>query len=188
VRRVILLEHISLDGYLAGPQGEMDWINTDDDVWHYVHPVLDRADTVIWGHLTYKMMEEYWPTAPDRPDATQHDIHHVVWLRSATKIVLSKLLTQSTWPNTRVLHGDPSDVIASLKREPGKNMVLIGSASVARAFIGRGLIDEFRLTLNPVMLGGGTSLFPNQVAKADLKLVESKALGSGVVALHYEKR
>ena len=93
MRRVILLEHVSLDGYLAGPEGEMDWINTDDDVWHYVHPVLDGVDTVIWGRVTYKMMEEYWPTAPDRPDATQHDV------------ALSKSLTQSTWPNTRVLHG-----------------------------------------------------------------------------------
>ena len=79
-------------------------------------------------------------------------------------------------------------MIASLKREPGKNIVLLGSASVARAFIGRGLIDEFRLTLNPVILGGGTSLFPNQGAKADLKLVASEALRSGVVALHYGKR
>jgi dihydrofolate reductase len=188
VRKVILLEHVSLDGYLAGPQGEMDWINTDDEVWHCVHPVLDSADTVIWGRVTYKMMEDYWPTAPDRPDATQHDIHHGLWLRNATKIVLSNSLTQSTWPNTRVLHGDPSDVIVSLKREAGKNIVLIGSASVARAFIGAGLIDEFRLTLNPVMLGGGKSLFPHEGAKADLKLVDSNALGSGVVALHYENR
>jgi hypothetical protein len=98
MRKVILLEHDSLDGHLAGPQGEMDWINTDDEVWHYLHPLLDGADTVIWGLLTYKMMEEYWPTAPDRPDATQHDVHHGLWLRNAIKIVLSKSLHNPPGP------------------------------------------------------------------------------------------
>jgi dihydrofolate reductase len=187
VRHVILMEHISLDGYLAGPEGEMDWINVDDDVWDYVHPVIDGADVVVWGRVTYQMMEGYWPTAPDKPDATRHDIHHGRWLRDATKIVFSNSLTELTWPKTKVLKGDPGDAVASLKRERGKDILLIGSASLAHSFIRLGLIDQYRLTVNPVLLRGGTPLFPSEGGKADLKLVDVKALASGVVALHYQK-
>lgn len=188
MRKVILLEHTSLDGYLAGNDGDMEWIRVDDETWDYVHPVIDAADTVIWGRVTYQMMEGYWPTAADRPDATRHDVHHGRWLRDATKIVLSRSLTESSWPGTRILSGEPRDVVASLQREQGKNILVIGSASVARSFIRSGVIDEYRLTINPVLLGQGTPLFPSESSKADLKLVSSKVLASGVVALHYESQ
>ncbi len=187
MRNVILMEHISLDGYLAGPNGEMDWIRVDDDVWAYLHPVIDGADTVLWGRVTYEMMEGYWPSAADKPDATPHEIHHGSWLRDATKVVFSNSLTGSTWRNTRFLKGDPSAAIAALKRGRGKDILLIGSASLARSFIGLGLIDEYRLTVNPVVLGAGMPLFPGTGSQADLKLADVKALESGVVALHYKK-
>jgi dihydrofolate reductase len=187
MRSVILMEHISLDGYVAGPNGEMDWIRVDDDVWACLHPVIDGADTVLWGRVTYEMMAGYWPTAADKPDATHHEIHHGRWLRDATKVVFSNSLTGSTWRNTRILKGDPSEAIAALKRERGKDILLIGSASLARSFIGLGLIDEYRLTANPVLLGAGMPLFPSAGSRAALRLAHVKALESGVVALHYEK-
>jgi dihydrofolate reductase len=186
VRKIILLEHVSLDGYLAGPKGEMDWIHVDDELWDHVHPLTDDADAVIWGRVTYHMMEHYWPTAADAPGASQHDIHHGRWVNAATKIVFSNSLAKTKWENTRVVKGVGKTVTA-LKQEPGKNILLIGSASVARAFIGLGLIDEYRLTINPVMLGGGAPLFPSERARRDLKLVSSKALASGVLAVHYER-
>jgi dihydrofolate reductase len=132
------------------------------------------------------MMEGYWPTAADKPDATRHDIHHGRWLRGARKIVFSSSLTESTWPNTHIVNGDPGDAVAALKREPGKDILLIGSASLAHSFIRLGLIDHYRLTVNPVMLGAGTPLFPGAGGKADLELVDVKALRSGVAALHYK--
>ena len=187
MRNVILLEHTSLDGYLAGANGDMDWIHVDDEVWDCVHPVIDSADAVIWGRVTYQMMEGYWPTAADQPGASRHDIHHGMWLKNATKIVFSNSMTASSWANTRIVKGDPSDVVASLKRERGKNILLIGSASLARNFIQLGLIDEYRLTVNPVVLGAGTPLFPSVGSKAGLTLADVKALRSGVVALHYKK-
>jgi dihydrofolate reductase len=186
VRKIILLEHVSLDGYLAGPKGAMDWIHVDDELWEHVHPVTDSADAVIWGRVTYQMMEGYWPTAADSPDASKHDIHHGRWVNAATKIVFSNSLAKTKWDNTRVVKGVGKTVTA-LKQEPGKNILLIGSASVARAFIAQGLIDEYRLTINPVILGGGTPLFPNEKVRANLKLVSSKSLASGVLAVHYEK-
>jgi dihydrofolate reductase len=181
-----LLEHVSFDGYLAGPKGEMDWIRVDDELWEHVHPLTDEADTVIWGRVTYQMMEGYWPTAADSPHASRHDIHHGRWVNAATKIVFSNSLAASSWPNTRLVKGVGKTVTA-LRKEPGKNMLLIGSASVVHSFIGLGLIDEYRLTVNPIVLGGGKPLFPREGTKADLRLVSSKALASGVLAVHYER-
>jgi len=101
VRKIILLEHLSLDGYLAGPKGEMDWIRVDDELWQHMHPIIDEADAVIWGRVTYQMMHGYWPTAADSPNASEHDKHHGRWVNAATKIVFSNSLQGSTWPNTR---------------------------------------------------------------------------------------
>jgi dihydrofolate reductase len=186
MRKIILLEHISLDGYMAGPKGEMDWIRVDDELWEHIHPLTDDADTVIWGRATYQMMEGYWPTAADAPGATSHDKHHGQWVNAATKIVFSNSLAKTSWANTRIVKG-VAKTISALKQEPGKNILVIGSASIARSFIAQGLVDELRLTINPVLLGGGTPLFPSEKARAGLQLVGSKALASGVLAVHYRK-
>lgn len=186
MRKIILLEHVSLDGFLAGPKGEMNWIHVDDELWEHVHPLTDDADAVIWGRHTYQMMKSYWPTAADKPGASQHDIHHGRWVNAATKIVFSNSLQKSDWANTRLVKG-VTPTVAALKQEPGKNILLIGSASVARSFISLGLIDEYRLTINPALLGGGIPLFPTEKSRANLKLVSSKALASGVLAVHYDK-
>jgi dihydrofolate reductase len=186
VRKIILLEHVSLDGFLAGPKGEMDWIHVDDELWQHVHPLTDEADAVIWGRHTYQMMKSYWPKAADLPGASQHDIHHGRWVNAATKIVFSNSLQKPDWANTRVVKG-VTPTVTALKQEPGKNILLIGSASVARSFISLGLIDEYRLTINPVLLGAGIALFPTEKSRANLKLVSSKALASGVLAVHYDK-
>src|SRR5579872_5289902 len=87
MRRLVLLEHISLDGYLAGPNGDMDWISVDDELWDYVTPIIDAADTAVYGRTTYHIMQSYWPVAADMPDATPHDIHHSRWAKTATKLV-----------------------------------------------------------------------------------------------------
>jgi dihydrofolate reductase len=185
VRKIILLEHVSLDGYLAGPKGEMDWIRVDDELWDHIHPLTDEADAVIWGRVTYQMVAGYWPTAADAPNASRHDIHHGRWVNAATKIVFSNSLTGSNWNNTRVVKG-VGKTVATLKQEPGKNLLLIGSASIARSFIQLGLVDDYRLTINPVVLGGGTPLFPRD-ARVNLRLIGTKPLASGVLAVHYEK-
>jgi dihydrofolate reductase len=93
---LVLLEHISLDGYLAGPDGDMAWICVNDELWDYVTPLIDAADTVVYGRTTYQMMQSYWPTAASQPDATPHDLHHSEWTRTATKLVFSKTLARRT--------------------------------------------------------------------------------------------
>jgi dihydrofolate reductase len=133
------------------------------------------------------MMEAYWPTAGDSPDASRHDIDHSRWLNSASKLVFSITLGSAPWgksASATLVTGDPAEAVQRLKSEPGADMLLIGSASLARTLIREGLIDEYRINVNPVMLGGGARLFPDAPTQG-LELVASRTFGSGVVGLHY---
>ncbi len=188
MRRIVMLEHVSLDGYLAGPNGEMDWIKVGDEMWDYVDPLTANADAAIFGRKTYEMMHYYWPTAGDQPNATEHDKNHSRWLNAATKILVSSTTENASWAgrdNVTVIRDDLAGRMRELKQQPGKDMLLIGSVSVARALIGDGLVDQYRLMLNPVVLGKGMPLYPDGGAKQTLELVESRALSNGVVALSY---
>jgi dihydrofolate reductase len=189
MRKVVLLEHVSLDGYVAGPQGEMDWVHLDDELWDLVTALTDAADTAIYGRLTYEMMAGYWPTAAEAPTATQHDIDHATWLNGATRVMVSRSQTSARWGtdgSAVVVGQNLRDEIEAMKQQPGKDLLLIGSISVAQAFMNLGLIDEFFLSINPVVLGGGRSLFEGVERRLDLKLANATTLPSGVVAARYE--
>ncbi len=188
MRKLIILEHVSLDGFLAGPNGEMGWIRGVDQhaMWEYVNPIALSADTAVFGRVTYGMMESYWPTAGDQPNASRHDVDHSQWLNNATKLLISKTLSSATWGATgtaRVVHD--LDELGQMKQQPGGDMLLIGSASVARECIARGLVDELRINVNPVILGAGTPLFPQLQTPASWRLVANHDLPAGVVGLHY---
>src|SRR6476646_7995956 len=138
MRRLVLLEHISLDGYLAGADGDMAWIRVDDEVFDYVTPIIDAADTVVYGRTTYQMMQSYWPTAGSQPDASPHDIHHSEWTRTATKLVFSKTLPAAPWDDAgdaTLVREDVAPVIRRLRQESGKDVLVLGSASLARSLI-----------------------------------------------------
>jgi dihydrofolate reductase len=189
MRKVVLLEHVSLDGYVAGPNGEMDWIRLDDELWDYVSDLQVAADAAIYGRLTYQMMEGYWPTAGEGPGATQHDKDHSDWLKRSTKVMVSRSQSSAAWgddDSALVVGQNLGDEIEAMKQQPGKNLLLIGSISLAQAFMNLGLIDEYRLNINPVVLGSGRPLFEGLEAKLDLRLVEAAKLPSGVVAAYYE--
>jgi dihydrofolate reductase len=179
--------HVSLDGFVAGPNGEMDWIKLGDELWDYVESVTNSADSALYGAVTYDMMESYWPTAGEKPGATKHDIKHARWANSASKYVFSKSLEKTAWENTTIIHDNIAEEMAKLKSQPGKNLLMLGSPSLAHSFMQLGLIDEFRLNINPVVIGAGKPLFKDIKDRLNLTLVESKALSSGVVALRYDK-
>jgi dihydrofolate reductase len=187
MRNVILLMHVSLDGFVAGPNGEMDWIRLDDELVGYVAALTATADTALFGRVTYQMMEGYWPTAAASPTATQHDVDHATWVNPTPKIVFSRTLQQVTWQNSRIVADQIPEEIARLKAEPGKNMLMIGSARTAHTFMQLGLIDEYRINVNPVILGGGMPLFPSLEHRAQLQLSGAKTFPSQVVGLHYQK-
>jgi dihydrofolate reductase len=188
MRKVVLLEHVSLDGFVAGPHGEMDWIQVGDDaLWDYVTALTADADAAIYGRVTYQMMESYWPTAADNPGATKHDLDHARWVNAATKLVFSRTLTSVSWQNTRLISDGIAEVIEAEKRQPGKNLLLIGSPGLAQSFMALGLIDEFRLNVNPVALGEGLPLFARRPERIGLTLAGVTTFASGVVGLCYEK-
>jgi dihydrofolate reductase len=186
MRKIILLMHVSLDGFVCGPNGEMDWIKLGDEMWDYVTEITDSADTALYGEVTYRMMEDYWPTAAEQPHATKHDVDHAKWVNAADKIVFSKTLQETHWSGARIVRDRIAEEMQKLKEEPGKNLLMLGSPTLAHSFMELGLIDEYRLNVNPVVIGAGKPLFRDIKDRMNLKLVEEKAFSTGVVALHYD--
>ncbi|MFL5805130.1 MAG: dihydrofolate reductase family protein [Roseiflexaceae bacterium] len=187
MRNVILLMHMSLDGFVAGPDGELDWIRFDDQLVDDVAALTATADTALFGRVTYQMMEAYWPTAAESPTATKHDIDHARWVNNAPKIVFSRTLEQVSWAHSRIVRDNIPDEIARLKQQSGKHLLMIGSTKTAQTLMQLGLIDEYRLNVNPVVLGRGVPLFAEFKDTLKLQLVHAKTYDSGVVALHYRK-
>lgn len=185
MRKVIWLMHVSLDGLVAGPNGEMDWISLDDELFEDVHELSNTADTALFGLVTYQLMESYWPTAADSPTATKHDIDHSRWVNPAPKIVFSRTLETAEWQNTRIVKDHIAEEIAELKKQPGKNLILFASPNLGSTFMNLDLIDEYWFNINPVTLGKGKPLFKDLSNMHKLKLLESKAYKIGVVKLHY---
>jgi dihydrofolate reductase len=188
MKKLVLFMHVSLDGFVAGPNGEMDWINVEEELFDYAEKRTTEADTALYGRVTYQMMEHYWPTAADQPGATRHDIQHSKWYNKVAKVVLSRTMQGQDLPNTTILSDNISTEITNLKQGPGKEIVIFGSPGASHSLMADDLIDGFWLFVNPILLGKGIPLFKDIKDRTNLKLITSKALTSGVVCLNYEKR
>lgn len=187
MRKLILFMHTSLDGFVAGPKGEMDWINVDDEIFDYVGSRINESETALYGRVTYQMMEAYWPTAAEQPMASKHDIEHSRWYKSVAKVVLSKSMQGQQLSNTTIISDNLSDNINKLKRQSGKDILIFGSPTAAHSLMEYDLIDDFWLFVNPILIGIGVPLFSQIKDTAKLKLLSSNVFSSGVIALHYEK-
>jgi dihydrofolate reductase len=188
MRKVILFMHVSLDGFTEGLNGAMDWIVVDDEVWEDVIKLQNTADTALFGRVNYQGFASYWPTVASDSASTEHEIEHANWLNQSLKIVFSATLKTIDWANSRIVHENIVDEITKLKQQPGKNLLLFGGAGIARTFLALGAIDEFRLNVDPVVIGGAKPLFKDIHDRIDLNLLETKIFRSGVVGLHYEVR
>ena len=184
-RRLLLLEHLSLDGFLAGPNGEMDWIHVDESLFAASMPIYANADAALFGRTTYAMMAGYWPTAGDSPDASEHDKTHSRWLNTSTVYVASNTLREAPWGATGWATIVKPDDVASIKHGDGGDIVLIGSVRLARACLAADLVDEMWLFINPVLLGEGMSLFGARANRLTLDLRDVRTYGGGVTGLHY---
>lgn len=179
--------HISLDGFVAGPNGEMDWIKANEEIFEYVAKRIINTDTALYGRVTYQMMESYWPTAAEKPNTTKHTIEHSAWYRDAHKIVLSTTLQENNVPNITIISDNISENISKIKQTPGKEILLFGSPKATHELIHQNLIDGYWLFVNPVILGEGIPLFSGINEKIKLKLVSpAKQFSSGVTELNYE--
>lgn len=177
--------HISLDGFVAGPNGEMDWIKVDEEIFDHVGKRVSEGDTALYGRVTFEMMEGYWPTAADQPDASKHDIEHSKWYSKVHKVVLSKTMKDSTSPKTKIIRDNLVDKIHELKRSGDADILVFGSPRATHSLIKENLIDGYWLFVNPVVLGRGIPLFVDVKDKTNLKLLNSHRFTNGVVELSY---
>lgn len=185
MRKIIICEHTSLDGFAAGPAGEMEWIKFDDELFDFVGKLTDQADAALYGRITWQMMDGYWPTAGDPPNASKHDKEHAAWYNKVDKIVLSKSMMNEKKDKTTFIADNIPFKINELKNKPGKNIMIFGSPGAAHTLMQHNLIDEYWLFVNPIILGEGISFFANVKNKINLKQVETKLFPCGVNALNY---
>lgn len=187
-RKIVLFMHVSLDGFVAGTNGELDWVVVDDEIFAYAGARTNEGDMALYGRKTYEMMEAYWPTAAQKPGASAHDVEHGNWYNRVTKVVLSRTLKGRELPRTRIVSENIGAEIGALKSTPGKDILIFGSPGAAQSLMAEDLIDDYWLFVNPILLGAGIPLFRGAQRRSALRLLESRKLSSGVVCLHYERQ
>jgi dihydrofolate reductase len=185
MRRVIYSFSVSLDGFMEGPDHDIEWSSPDDELHTFYNDQAREIGTELYGRRLYELMAEYWPTADEDPSASQPVIEFARIWRDTPKVVFSKTLDKVDW-NSRLASGTVAEEVARLKAEPGKDMA-VGGANLASTFMRLGLIDEYRLLVFPVILGAGTPFFATLDDQINLRLVETRTFGSGVVLLRYER-
>ncbi len=183
MRKLIISVQTSLDGYIAGPNGEGDWISSGEEIWKHMFNDLEDVDTVLVGRNTYPEYADYWRSVLTAPNADPNERKYAQWAERTPHIVFSKTLQSADWANTRIAR-DPSAEVASLKQQPGKNMVAWGGGEFASALLQTGLADELRITIAPVLLGSGLSLF-QQIDQTKLVPIDVRPLVDGSVILRY---
>ena len=184
MRKIILFNMVTLDGFFAGPNGEIDWHNVDEEFNEFAIDQLKTAGGLIFGRVTYQLMAGYWPTAA----ALSDDPVVADRMNSIAKIVFSRTLDQADWNDTRLVKEDAAGEISRLKQQPGKDLFIFGSANLASTFTNLDLIDEYRIMVSPVILGKGRPLFEGIQAKLDLELLNTKTFRNGNVLLYYEPK
>jgi dihydrofolate reductase len=185
MRKIISFMHISLDGFVAGPKGEMNWIKVDEEIFDHVGKRISETDTALYGRVTYEMMQNYWPTAGDGPKASKHDIEHSKWYNNVHKVVLSKTMKEAGLANTIIISDNLIDSINEIKQQEGSEILLFGSPTATHSLIEQNLIDGYWLFVNPIVLGQGIPLFVDIKDKIKLKLLTTRQFTSGVTELNY---
>ena len=187
MRKVILTMSVSLDGYIEGPNREIDWHMVDDELHSHFNEWLGAMGAFLSGRVTYELMAEFWPTADSDPSSTGPMVEFARIWRDMPKIVYSTTLERADWNTTVVRDVVPEEVMA-LKAQPGGDLAL-GGADLAAAFMRHDLIDEYRIYVHPVVIGGGKPLFPpSSGVEVVLRLVETRTFGNGVVLLRYSRQ
>ncbi len=183
--KIIYAMLVSFDGYIEAPGGDLSWSFPDSELHRHFNEEERKIDTFLYGRRLYETMAAYWPTADENPSAPEVEIEYARIWKEKKKIVFSKTLSQVGW-NARLFQGDIAQEVGKLKAEPGKLMSL-GGATLAAAFMQLGLVDEYRLYVHPVLLGGGKPMFPALRERINLKLIDTRTFVSGVVLLKYSK-
>jgi dihydrofolate reductase len=184
MRNVIYSIMVSLDGYIESPTHDLNWVIIDEELHRYINDQQRKIGAYLYGRRMYEIMANFWPTADEDPAALPYIAEYSRIWKNMPKIVFSKTL-ERVEGNSRLIRDNIADEVKKLKEQPGKGLS-IGGAGIASTFMQLGLIDEYELYLQPVILGGGTRMFPLLDASISLKFIETRTFGSGVVYLHYQ--
>lgn len=182
MRRIIAFENVTLDGFMAGPNGEIDWAIRDEEVTENSRGGQYSTDMFLFGRVTYDMMASFWPT-PAGKSANQVFADS---LNNTPKAVFSTTLQKADWQPTEVIKELTTEEVLKLKQRPGKDILIFGSGTLIEQLTNLGLIDEYQLMVNPVILGKGKPLFKGIKDRIHLKLVNTKTFNSGIVLLQYQ--
>jgi len=193
MRKVIAALQTSVDGFIEGPNGELDWaMAEDEETWKDMFDMLALVDTLILGRVMYPAYEQYWLAILDNPSGvlpfsgrtpSKNEIAYARYADRTPHIVLSKTLDKVAWKTTRIIRD--AEEISRMKQQPGKDMYVVGGATLVSSLLNLDLIDEIRMMVNPLLLGGGKALFKDVKERHALKLIGAKTLRSGKVELAY---
>lgn len=185
MRKLKLQMQITLDGFVAGPNGELDWMSfsTDEKSAKRINELTDSSDTILMGRKMTDGFINYWSKAAEKPESEEYTFAKK--MIDIPKVVFSKTVTESKWINTTVVNGDLADEIEKLKKQDGKDIIVYGGANFVRSLIKNNLIDEYHLFVNPVAIGKGMSIFNDLTEKRNLELIKIDSFPSGEVELIY---
>ena len=181
MRKLLSFMVVTLDGYVAGPNGEFDWPNVDDEFNDFAIRQLDEIDTLLFGRLGYENMAAYWPT----PEARRDDPLVARRMNDVAKIVFSTTLEKADWENTTLIREDAPATVMELKRRPGQAVAIFGSPDLTVSLLGARLVDEIRVMVHPILLGGGRSLFDALHERVPLTHLRTQTFRSGNVLISY---
>ncbi len=183
MRKLIVFNQVSLDGYIADGHGDMSWAHKDDPEWNaFAAENASGEGVLLFGRVTYDLMASYWPT----PAALKNAPAVAEGMNRMQKVVFSRTLKKPAWQNTTLVKGDIAAAVRKMKNEQGPGMVILGSGSIVSQLTQAGLIDEYQIVVNPVVLGTGKTMFAGIKEKVTLKLTSTRAFGNGNVVLSYQ--
>ena len=197
MRRIVMFNRVTADGYFAAPDGNLDWVVPDEEVDNAGAEAIPGFDTILFGRRTYELFEGFWPKALDDSSAAPdpHDAGRrsptiramALFINEATKVVFSRTLKDVTWKNSSLVHELDAREIDAMKKQSGKDMIVFGSGSIVSQLSQHGLIDEYQFVVCPVFLGSGRPLLSGMSKKLGLTLLEVKGYESGDVLLRYAR-
>lgn len=184
MRELTLIVQTSLDGFVAGPNGEFDNFLGGEENLGFVCSLIDGADAALFGRVSYQLLNAHWPTAADKPAATENEIKYSNWYNAVPKFVLSGTLTSNS-ENTSIISKDIETRINAIKKQPGKDILIFGSPGAVQSLLDLNLVDSFWMIVHPVFFGQGIPFFRNRENIIKLELLAAKQLSNGTLCNKY---
>lgn len=187
MRKLVSFMHVSVDGYTARVDGSLNWMQMSEEIFDAARVRTENSDAALYGRKTFELMDAYWPTAADKPNASRHDVQHANWYKAVNKYVVSGTMRGKQLEKTKILSDHVFEQVQKLKQQEGREIIMFGSPGLVASLTQANLIDEYWLLIYPNILGSGIPLFQKNETEIKLHLMESIPFAGGVVCLHYDK-